>query len=107
MVNNNSVNSTTNDSMTNPKATKYSKLPSSGSGRKSSKLNSGSSQTSTTSSVATASLTQQSTNMGPMGINLIAVNSNNDGNIYIKNHGDENNMHQHQQRTILVQNNEK
>ena len=100
MVNN--MNSSANDTIINPKSTKYSKnSSSSGSGRKS-KSNSMSNQA-LIQTVGNPS--QQSSTMGPMGINLIPPTSSNDGSIYIKTHGDEN-IH-HQPHAVMAPNSEK
>ena len=101
MVNN--MNGSANDTLINPKSTKYSKnSSSSGSGRKSSKSNSMPNQV-LIQTVGNSS--QQSSTMGPTGINLIPPTSGNDGSIYIKTHGDEN-IH-HQPHAIMAPNSEK
>lgn len=86
----------------NPKSAKYAKnSSSSSSGRKSSKLNT--SQSGSMPSIA--SINQSSVNipnsMGSIGLLSTGVN---EGNIYLKNHDNNDNMHQ--QRALIVQNNE-
>ena len=107
----NNMNSSANDTIINPKSTKYSKTStSSGSGRKPSKQSSVTNQA-LTPTVGAAN--QQSSSMGPMGINLIPPTSGNDASIYIKSpmafSKDENihHHHHHHQQAIMTSNIEK